>query len=552
MLGAPAAAAGGQQMVGVRLPNGQVVVMQAQQAFALAQQQQQIAALQQQQLLGGVRPAAQLAGLPNNNQAAQLAAVTAIQQRIAQGGQGAAGAGVVRPASATAVQQQQLLLALQQQQAAQQQAARPPQMGFTQEQLVVLKEQIMLFKAVKKGTEPVTQEALQKCKPPPLPPPPPAVAPAAVPAAAPGLAAGVRPVAPIVGASTAANPAALAALQQQLHRQQQQPAALAQQALQQRNLAAAQQQQPRAMAPGAGAAGRPGQQQAAGVPGGQPEAPLGPTTPPMEVPVRRPAGPLLGMLPPAELAPGAGAPPSLNVDVPRMLLREFHQRMNRAKGRRTHELEALLKRKDLPVGHGRSAEGLPGRAAVLLELRKLRLWNMQMKVRSLLEREEEEICNMPDKMYKEFQKRTVKYKQQLDLVVQQKQHERWERLYIERVQYKKLATDRFVMYRDMHLTRNKQLGRLHERLARELNKQKMDDNDRRLEALKANDFEAYKELLRQTYGPLSDDDRFAEVERFLNETEEYINKLTKKLVQYKAEEQAGEAVQEAIAEVRQG
>lgn len=69
--------------------------------------------------------------------------------------------------------------------------------------------------------------------------------------------------------------------------------------------------------------------------------------------------------------------------------------------------------------------------------------------------------------------------------------------------------DRFVMYRDMHLTRNKQLGRLHERLARDLNKQKMDDNDRRLEALKANDFEAYKELLRQTYGPLSDDDRFA-------------------------------------------
>jgi hypothetical protein len=43
----------------------------------------------------------------------------------------------------------------------------------------------------------------------------------------------------------------------------------------------------------------------------------------------------------------------------------------------------------------------------------------------------------------------------------------------------------------------------------------------------------------------------AEVERFLQETEEYINKLTKKLVQYKAEEQAGEAVQEAITEVGQ-
>lgn len=52
-------------------------------------------------------------------------------------------------------------------------------------------------------------------------------------------------------------------------------------------------------------------------------------------------------------AAGAGAPPSLNVDVPRMMLREYHQRMNRAKGQRTHELEALLKRSDLPVGHGR-------------------------------------------------------------------------------------------------------------------------------------------------------------------------------------------------------
>jgi SWI/SNF-related matrix-associated actin-dependent regulator of chromatin subfamily A protein 2/4 len=65
------------------------------------------------------------------------------------------------------------------------------------------------------------------------------------------------------------------------------------------------------------------------------------------------------------------------------------------------------------------------------------------------------------------------------------------------------------MFRDMHLTRNKQLGRLHERLSRELNRQLMDENDRRLEALKANDFEAYKELLKQTYGPLSTDDRFA-------------------------------------------
>ena len=31
---------------------------------------------------------------------------------------------------------------------------------------------------------------------------------------------------------------------------------------------------------------------------------------------------------------------------------------------------------------------------------------------------------------------------------------------------------------------------------------------RRLDALRQNDFEAYKELLRQTHGPQTDDDRF--------------------------------------------
>lgn len=74
--------------------------------------------------------------------------------------------------------------------------------------------------------------------------------------------------------------------------------------------------------------------------------------------------------------------------------------------------------------------------------------------------------------------------------------------------HKCASQDRFIMFRDMHLTRAKQLGRLHEKLGREFARARMGDTDRRLEALKANDFEAYKELLRQTYGPLNDDDRF--------------------------------------------
>jgi hypothetical protein len=62
----------------------------------------------------------------------------------------------------------------------------------------------------------------------------------------------------------------------------------------------------------------------------------------------------------AWFAANAGAPPSLNVDVPRLLLKEYHHRVQRAKMRRQHELEQLLQRKDLPIGHGRVGDQLQG------------------------------------------------------------------------------------------------------------------------------------------------------------------------------------------------
>jgi hypothetical protein len=45
--------------------------------------------------------------------------------------------------------------------------------------------------------------------------------------------------------------------------------------------------------------------------------------------------------------------PSLNVDVARLLKSEFHRRMQVARMRRQHELEALVKSGKLAVGHCR-------------------------------------------------------------------------------------------------------------------------------------------------------------------------------------------------------
>lgn len=60
-----------------------------------------------------------------------------------------------------------------------------------------------------------------------------------------------------------------------------------------------------------------------------------------------------------------------------------------------------------------------------------------------------------------------------------------------------LLQDRAALVADVRKTRNKGVQRAHERLYRDLAKQQEDDRERRLEALRANDFEAYQELLIQ-------------------------------------------------------
>lgn len=67
--------------------------------------------------------------------------------------------------------------------------------------------------------------------------------------------------------------------------------------------------------------------------------------------------------------------------------------------------------------------------------------------------------------------------------------------------------DRAATARDHRIIRNKGILRTHERLARLHNKLKDDDRERRMQALNANDLEAYKELLQEQSGPMNKDDR---------------------------------------------
>ncbi|GFH14203.1 uncharacterized protein HaLaN_10216, partial [Haematococcus lacustris] len=63
--------------------------------------------------------------------------------------------------------------------------------------------------------------------------------------------------------------------------------------------------------------------------------------------------------------------------------------------------------------------------------------------------------------------------------------------------FKAAQQEQLNLLKDIRNQRNKGIVRLHERLNRDLAKQQEDDRSRRLDALRANDFEAYQELLRQ-------------------------------------------------------
>jgi hypothetical protein len=54
--------------------------------------------------------------------------------------------------------------------------------------------------------------------------------------------------------------------------------------------------------------------------------------------------------------------PMLMMDVPRLLRMEYHKRLQMARGKRQHELEALVKSGKLPVGHCRVSAARPAHA----------------------------------------------------------------------------------------------------------------------------------------------------------------------------------------------
>ena len=68
--------------------------------------------------------------------------------------------------------------------------------------------------------------------------------------------------------------------------------------------------------------------------------------------------------------------------------------------------------------------------------------------------------------------------------------------------------------------------------------------------LQAHDWQAYQELLAKQKGPEGASERYEVINRFLDDTEDYLHKLAGKVANVKLSQEASEAAAQAMAEAR--
>ncbi|KAG1660651.1 hypothetical protein FOA52_008011 [Chlamydomonas sp. UWO 241] len=255
--------------------------------------------------------------------------------------------------------------------------------------------------------------------------------------------------------------------------------------------------------------------------------------------------------------PRAVDPAGLTHDVPNMMVLEYQRQMKARRKKRQADLEAALADPNLEEN---TVQGLvprvgdkrPARGGMLFELRKLRLLEFQTKLRKAVEAEQQQLVQMPERQYRRWQVDSKKLRLDLARAEQYSKDNRQGMLIRDGRQMKSAMGDRAALLSSQRAARNKAIGRLHDRMAREHTKVYADDAARRLEALKANDIEAYKEMLKQqkVVGGETEEERFNVISEFLQETERYLEKLAAKVAEAKHQAALQQHIQAAMEDAR--
>ncbi|KAF0934382.1 hypothetical protein E2562_025007 [Oryza meyeriana var. granulata] len=187
-----------------------------------------------------------------------------------------------------------------------------------------------------------------------------------------------------------------------------------------------------------------------------------------------------------------------------------------------------------------------------IEEKKLKLLEFQARLRDEVEQEQQEIMAMPDRIYRKFVRQCERQRVELIRQVQQMQKASREKQLKSIFQWRKKLLEAHWAIRDARITRNRGVAKYHERMLREFSKKKDDDRNKRMEALKNNDVERYRQILleQQTSVPGDAAQRYNVLSSFLTQTEEYLYKLGGKITAAKNHQQVEEAANAAAAAAR--
>ncbi|CAD6248433.1 unnamed protein product [Miscanthus lutarioriparius] len=187
-----------------------------------------------------------------------------------------------------------------------------------------------------------------------------------------------------------------------------------------------------------------------------------------------------------------------------------------------------------------------------IEEKKLKLLEHQARLRDEVEHEQQEIMAMPDRIYRKFVRQCERQRVELVRQVQQMQRASREKQLKSIFQWRKKLLEAHWAIRDARITQNRGVAKYHERMLREFSKKKDDDRNKRMEALKNNDVERYRQILleQQTSVPGDAAQRYNVLSSFLTQTEEYLYKLGGKITAAKSQQQVEEAANAAAAAAR--
>lgn len=187
-----------------------------------------------------------------------------------------------------------------------------------------------------------------------------------------------------------------------------------------------------------------------------------------------------------------------------------------------------------------------------IEEKKLKLSDLQARLRDQVDQQQQEIMAMTDREYRKFVRICERQRLELSRQVQASQKAMREKQLKSIFQWRKKLLEAHWAIRDARTARNRGVAKYHERMLREFSKRKDDDRNKRMEALKNNDVERYREMLleQQTSIPGDAAERYAVLSTFLTQTEDYLHKLGSKITAAKNQQEVQEAAAAAAAAAR--